>query len=72
MDNYPHQDLTRQIIGAAMQVHSRLRLGLLENVYKVYLAEEFLQRGIAFEQQVPRQAVYGSRQFDAEYRLDFH
>ena len=46
-----YSDLTREIIGAAMEVHSTLGPGFLENVYEEALAVEFELRNIRFERQ---------------------
>jgi len=53
-----HADLTRQIIGAAMQVHSVLGRGFLEKVYERALAIELQARGIASRCQVPITIYY--------------
>ena len=46
-----YSDLTREIIGAAMEVHSTLGPGFLENIYEEALAVEFGLRNIEFERQ---------------------
>ena len=46
-----YSGLTREIIGAAMEVHSTLGPGFLENVYEEALAVEFDLRNIKFERQ---------------------
>ena len=46
-----YSDLTREIIGAAMEVHSTLGPGFLEHVYEEALAVEFGLRDISFERQ---------------------
>jgi GxxExxY protein len=46
-----YADLTRKIIGAAMEVHTVLGAGFLEAVYEEALAHEFGLRSIAFERQ---------------------
>ena len=45
------KDITKQIISCAIDVHSSLGSGLLENVYEEALAHEFNLRGIEYERQ---------------------
>jgi GxxExxY protein len=47
----PEDDLTREIIGAAIEVHRTLGPGLLESAYEECLAPEMVLRGIKFERQ---------------------
>jgi GxxExxY protein len=47
----PHQDLTYQIIGAAMEVHSDLGPGYKEEIYQRALEIEMKNRKIQFEPQ---------------------
>jgi GxxExxY protein len=53
-----HNEITRQIIGAAMEVHSNLGPGFLESVYEEAMAIEFRLRGISFERQRPIPVIY--------------
>lgn len=48
-----HEELTRQIIGAAMTLHRTLGVGFLEKVYENALAQELRSRGLTVEQQKP-------------------
>ncbi|OYV05057.1 MAG: GxxExxY protein [Verrucomicrobiales bacterium VVV1] len=48
---FPHQELTREIIGAAIAVHQELRPGLDEKLYERALCIELAERGIHFAQQ---------------------
>jgi GxxExxY protein len=57
-DEYPHKELTKQIIGAAMEVHSTLGFGFLESVYEEALAVEFRLRDILFERQKTLDVCY--------------
>ena len=66
-----NQDLTRAIIGAAIDIHRTLGPGLLEAVYEECLAKEFLLRSIPFERQKPIPLVYKDLKLECGYRLDF-
>ena len=56
--NLLYADLTRAIIGAAMEVHNILGPGFLEVVYEEVLAHELDLRGIAYERQKSYQVPY--------------
>lgn len=45
-------DLTNQIIGAAIEVHTILGAGLLESVYEAALCREFELRSIPYQRQI--------------------
>ena len=63
-------DITGQVIDAAMKVHTALGPGLLESAYEVCLAYELRQRGLHVETQVTLPVKYGGVELDAGYRLD--
>lgn len=63
-------ELTREIIGSAMSVHSFLGPGLLESAYRSCLCHELTLRGVAWEREVPVQVSYKGLTVDAGYRLD--
>jgi GxxExxY protein len=63
--------LTEQIIGAAIEVHRELGPGLLESAYQSALSHEFMLRGIAFEQQKLCPIKYKGMLIENAYRLDF-
>jgi GxxExxY protein len=63
-------DLTKTIIGAAIEVHRALGPGLLESAYEECLCEELKLRGIPFERQKPLPVTYKGKQLDCGYRLD--
>jgi GxxExxY protein len=49
---YLYEDLTREIIAAAIEVHRALGPGLLENAYEECLCHELHLRGLGFRRQV--------------------
>jgi GxxExxY protein len=63
--------LTRQIIGAAIEVHRHLGPGLLESAYQQCLAREFLLRKIPFECERPLPLEYKGLRLNCGYRVDF-
>ncbi len=62
--------LSREIIGAALEVHKILGPGLLESAYETSLARELDLRGIEFEKQVALPLVYKDVTCEVGYRLD--
>lgn len=62
--------ITRRIIGAAIEVHKVLGPGLLESAYEVCVAYELRQLGIKVEQQKPLPVIYKDVKLDCGYRLD--
>ena len=65
-----HGATTREVIAAAITVHSELGPGFLESVYEQALAVEFALHGIAFVRQKPIPLFYRDHQI-GEHRLDF-
>jgi len=63
-------DVTRLIIGAAIEVHRVLGPGLREQTYVEALAIEFTDRDLTFERQVSVPVQYKDP-WVGEYRLDF-
>ncbi|MCA9969863.1 MAG: GxxExxY protein [Anaerolineales bacterium] len=62
--------LSRQIIGAAIDVHRELGPGLLESSYEACLAYELQQLGLRVKRQQPVAILYKEVQIDQGYRLD--
>ena len=65
-----HEDLTGNIIGAAIEVHRTIGPGLLESVYETCLCHELSLRRLQCEQQVSLPVSYKSMQLDCGYRID--
>ena len=62
--------LTREIIGAAIEVHRLLGPGLLESTYEDCLSFELGDRGLLFERQVALPMRYKSLLIRRAYKLD--
>ena len=63
-------ELTGQIIGSAIEVHTILGPGLLESAYEECLCHELQTRKISFERQKPLPVKYKKATLDCGYRLD--
>lgn len=63
-------ELSHEIIGAALEVHKALGPGLLESAYDECLARELELRGVPFQRQVSLPVTYKGLAVDAGYRLD--
>ncbi len=68
---YVEADVTREIIGAAIEVHRELGPGLLESAYQACLAHELELRNLSFEREKSIYIEYKSRLIDCAYQLDF-
>ena len=62
--------LSGQIIDAAMKVHSALGPGLLESAHEACLAHELRKRGFNVESQLPLPLCYDGVKIDVGYRAD--
>ena len=58
------------IIGAAMDVHSELKCGLLETVYAEAMTIELDDRGVEFESEVNLPIYYKGTLMKKQYRMD--
>jgi GxxExxY protein len=63
-------ELTGEIINAAMKVHTTLGPGLLENVYEACLVHELKRRGLQVVSQVALPVMYDDVVIELGYRLD--
>ena len=63
-------DITGQVIGAAIEVHKTLGPGLLENIYEECVCVELSSRGIPFERQKEIEVVYKGQKLESKYRID--
>ncbi len=64
------EELTGQIIGAAIDVHRELGPGLLESAYEACLCHELRLREIQFARQVPLPLAYKTIRVECGYRAD--
>ena len=62
--------LSREVIGAAIEVHRHKGPGLLESIYEKCLLRELQIRKIEARQQVPVEIEYKGLVFDEELKLD--
>ncbi|MEQ1663722.1 MAG: GxxExxY protein [Thiobacillus sp.] len=63
-------DLSSEVIGAAIEVHQALGPGLLESVYELALCHELALREVCYERQKPLPLIYKGRSIEPDYRLD--
>jgi GxxExxY protein len=63
-------EITGQIVDAAMKVHTVLGPGLLESAYQKCLVYELRKRGLRVAEEVPLPVVYESVMMDVGYRYD--
>ena len=62
--------LAREIVDAAYQIHSKLGPGLFESVYEVVLSHELEKRGLVVERQKTIPIRYDKFEFDEGFRAD--
>jgi GxxExxY protein len=70
VDDSRVNEITRKILGAAIEVHRILGPGLLESIYLSCLEQELALRGLRFVIQHAIPIVYKGRRLAASYRLD--
>ena len=63
-------DLTKTIIGAAIEVHRTLGPGLLESTYEACLFYELEQMGLFVERQVELPVKYKNIRMEIGYKID--
>lgn len=64
------EQLTKQIIGAAIEVHKHWGPGLYEEIYERSLCCELRLREIPFENQIPLPLIYKGEKVGDDLRLD--
>ena len=70
-DTTVHKDpLTKEILGAAIEVHKALGPGLLESAYETCLAHELALREFSVTRQMNIPLEYKGEKLDCSYRAD--
>ena len=64
------EDLSREVIGAAIEVHRELGPGLLESAYEACLCNELGLRGIKNHRQKEQPVTYKGLLVECGYRID--
>ena len=67
---YTHQEVTRSVLSAAIEVHRHLGPGLLESTYRMCLARELTERGLHVRPEAPVPITYRDFRIDVAYRAD--
>ncbi|QQL45558.1 GxxExxY protein [Sulfuriroseicoccus oceanibius] len=62
--------ISKEVVDAAVKVHTELGPGLLESVYEVVLAKELELRGLKVQRQVPVPIIYRGVKLDEAFRAD--
>lgn len=70
MPVFLHKELSQNIIGAAIEVHSEFGPGLLESAYRRCLCRELSLRGLFVQEEEPLPITYKGFQLDCGYRMD--
>ena len=65
-----YEDLTKEIIGAAIEVHKVVGPGLLEGIYEECLCHERQLRKLSFDRQVIVPVIYKGVTLDCGHRQD--
>jgi len=63
-------ELSKAVIGCAIEVHRSLGPGLLESTYEICLCHELTLQAIPFERQKPIPVAYKGVKLDCGYRAD--
>ena len=63
-------ELSKKIIGCAIEVHKQLGPGLLESAYQECLYYELKQEGLQVQKEKPMPIVYKEVKLDHGYRID--
>ena len=64
------KELTRKVIGAAIEVHRHLGPGLLESAYQTCLIKELKDLGLAVQSEIALPIIYKDIKLNHGYRID--
>jgi GxxExxY protein len=64
-------ELSHEVLGAALEVHRLLGPGLLESTYENCLSHELTLRRVRHARQVALPVIYKSTRLECGYRMDF-
>ena len=70
MDYTVENELSKIILGCAIEVHKQLGLGLLESAYQECLHYELLLAGLEVVKEKPMPIIYKDVKLDHGYRID--
>lgn len=70
MDRIRLNEITGEVVDAAIKVHRVLGPGLLESAYEKCLEYELTKRGFRVQRQVDMPLVYEDMRLDLGYRID--
>jgi len=70
MSEFEYNNISRQIINAAIEVHKELGAGLLESVYEYCLVDELTRNGLHVERQIQLPIFYKGNKLDKEFYID--
>ena len=63
-------EVTRDVIGLSMRVHTALGPGLFESVYETVLAGKLIEIGYTVERQLPINIEFEGTQFPNAFKID--
>jgi GxxExxY protein len=63
-------EIAKIVVDACYHIHTRLRPGLLESVYRRILDHEVTKRGLQVRREVPISFRYDDMEFDEGFRAD--
>lgn len=70
MNKEEYNEISQQILDAAIRVHKEMGPGLLESVYEACLVKELQLRGVKAIAQVPLPLYYRGIELEKEFRID--